>query len=150
MDIQNLSQDATDRGHTLSNAVFLPLIPFCLLGFLNSLFIICGSQILKRTMNKASLVSFLGNTEKERTMGVDMTRVFCYSVLQLTFQVSAPNLFKKQKVIHKYVIPIQYTSDGAASGIHTLEKCQILPVTFYHGMFSWDSFIHFSFLISPR
>ena len=87
MDIQNLSQDATDRGHTLSNAVFLPLIPFCLLGFLNSLFIICGSQILKRTMNKASLVSFLGNNEKERTMGVDMTRVFCYSVLQLTFQV---------------------------------------------------------------
>ena len=82
-----LSQDATDRGHTLSNAVFLPLIPFCLLGFFNSLFILCGSQILKRTMNRASLVSFLGNTEKERTMGVDMTRVFCYSVLQLTFQV---------------------------------------------------------------
>ena len=82
-----LSQDATDRGHTLSNAVFLPLIPFCLLGFFNSLFILCGSQILKRTMNRASLVSFLGNTEEERTMGVDMTRVFCYSVLQLTFQV---------------------------------------------------------------
>ena len=89
MDIQNLSQDATDRSHTLSNAVFLPLIPFCLLGFLNSLFIICGSQMLKKTMSKASLVSFLGNTEKERTMGVDMTRVFCYSVLQLTFQVLA-------------------------------------------------------------
>ena len=52
-----------------------------------SLFLLCGSQILKRTMNRASLVSFLGNTEKERTMGVDMTRVFCYSVLQLTFQV---------------------------------------------------------------
>ena len=92
-----MSQDATDRGHTLSNAVFLPLIPFCLLGFFNSLFILCGSQILKRTMNRASLVSFLGKTEEERTMGVDMTRVFCYSVLQLTFQVSASNLFKKQK-----------------------------------------------------
>ena len=57
---------------------------------------------------------------------------------------------KNKKVIRKYVIPIQYTSDGAASGIHTLEKCQILTVTFYHGLFSWDSFIHFSFLISPR
>ena len=122
MDIQNLSQDATDRGHTLSNAVFLPLIPFCLLGFLNSLFIICGSQILKRTMNKASLVSFLGNTEKERTMGVDMTRVFCYSVLQLTFQVLAKILNIKQS-----------HSDGLDSWLHTLGNCQILPVTFYHG-----------------
>ena len=82
-----MSQDTNERIPTLSKAFLLPLIPFCLLGFLNSLFIICGSQILKRTMNKASLVSFLGNTEKERTMGVDMTRVFCYSVLQLTFQV---------------------------------------------------------------
>ena len=87
-----LNQDTNERLPTLSKAFLLPLIPFCLLGFFNSLFILCGSQILKRTMNRASLVSFLGKTEEERTMGVDMTRVFCYSVLQLTFQVSVPIL----------------------------------------------------------
>ena len=83
-----MSQDTNERVPTLSKAFLLPLIPFCLLGFLNSLFIVCGAQILKRGMYRGSLVSFLGRTEKQRTMAFDMTRVFCYSVLQLVFQVS--------------------------------------------------------------
>ena len=83
-----MTQDANGRVPTLSKALLLPLIPFCLLGFLNSLFIVCGAQMMKRSMNRSSLVSFLGSTAKQRTMAFDMTRVFCYSVLQLVFQVS--------------------------------------------------------------
>ena len=82
-----MSQDANERVPTLSKALLLPLIPFCLLGFLNGLLIVCGGQILKRSMNRGSLVSFLGKTAQQRTMAFDMTRVFCYSVLQLVFQV---------------------------------------------------------------
>ena len=83
-----MTQDANGRVPTLSKALLLPLIPFCLLGFLNGLFIVCGAQMMKRSMNRSSLVSFLGSTAKQRTMAFDMTRVFCYSVLQLVFQVS--------------------------------------------------------------
>ena len=82
-----MSQDANERLPTLSKALLLPLIPFCLLGFLNGLFVVCGGQIMKRSMSKGSLVSFLGDTAKQRKMAFDMTRVFCYSVLQLVFQV---------------------------------------------------------------
>ena len=82
-----MCQDANERLPTLSKALLLLLIPFCLLGFLNGLFVVCGTQIMKRSMSKGSLVSFLGNTAKQRTMAFDMTRIFCYSVLQLVFQV---------------------------------------------------------------
>ena len=128
-----MSQDTNERVPTLSKAFLLPLIPFCLLGFLNSLFIVCGAQILKRGMYRGSLVSFLGRTEKQRTMAFDMTRVFCYSVLQLVFQVSI--LFKSiQKCDDIIENLISLYSAGADVGLHSMEKRSLLSVTLHRGI----------------
>ena len=124
--LKPISQEANERLPTLSKALLLPLIPFCLLGFLNSLFIICGAQILKRSMNRSSLVSFLGDTEKQRTMAFDMTRVFCYSVLQLVFQ-GFKEIFSN---------PDQLLSAGSHFGLHSLGKPSLLPITFCHGLWN--------------
>ena len=135
-----VSQDVNERVPTLSKALLLPLIPFCLLGFLNSLFIVCGAQMLKRTMNRSSLVSFLGDTEKQRTMAFDMTRVFCYSVLQLVSQVSKEIFSLISKDLFSQVLkeifqnPHQLFSAGPHFGLYSMGKRSLLPVTFRHGL----------------
>ena len=75
-------------------------------------------------MNRSSLVSFLGDTEKQRTMAFDMTRVFCYSVLQLVSQVSK-EIFQN---------PDQLFSARPHFGLYSMGKRSLLPVTFRHGL----------------
>ena len=84
-------------------------------------------------MYRGSLVSFLGRTEKQRTMAFDMTRVFCYSVLQLVFQVSL--LFKAiQKGDDIIENLISLYSAGADGGLHSMEKRSLLSVTLHRGI----------------
>ena len=67
-------------------------------------------------------------------MAFDMTRVFCYSVLQLVFQVSF--LFKAiQKGDDIIENLISLYSAGADGGLHSLGECALLPVSFNNGMF---------------
>ena len=64
------------------------ITPFFLLDFLqHCLLVFLAQQALSKSLAKANIVWFLGNTDKRRTLGLDMARVFCGSVFQLVLQL---------------------------------------------------------------
>ena len=71
------------------------VIPLFLLEFLNSLLPVVLNSLLpavlqkavSKSLAKANIIWFLGKTDKRRTIGFDMARVFSGSVFQLLFQL---------------------------------------------------------------
>ena len=63
------------------------IIPLFLLEFLNCLFVFVLQQAVSKSLAKANIIWFLGESDKRRTLGLDMARAFCGTVFQLLFQL---------------------------------------------------------------
>jgi len=76
-----------NRSSILWRALIIPFIPFFLLGFFNDILIIVGQLCAMQALSSFNFFSFLGETEEEQSLALQMTKVFSSSVLQLLFQL---------------------------------------------------------------
>ena len=68
-------------------ALGIACIPFSLLGLLDILLAFVLQQCAKKSLEKTGLLRFLGPTEDQRALSVDIARAFSGHALQLLFQV---------------------------------------------------------------
>ena len=78
---------SNNRSSILWRALVIPFIPFFLLGFFNDVLIIIGQLCAMQALSTFNFFSFLGETEEEQSLALQMTKVFSSSVLQLLFQL---------------------------------------------------------------
>jgi len=82
------ASEAEGRCWAVLKCLLILITPFFLLDFLqHCLLVFLAQQAMSKSLAKANIVWFLGNTDKRRTLGLDMARVFCGTVFQLVLQL---------------------------------------------------------------